>query len=147
MAQVFSSARPVSVLGLRGNEKDDPDLYSICLSHGSSTLTTASDLDGKYSMRAITLASEGAAHLSNNANVQLDPRSPNYQECPPKMLKFSTIDSQVGSPPANYTKFGSYHYKANFVLHLLTLSQLHAFTSSSLKMGSSLRATIMQYTL
>lgn len=147
MAQVFSSARPVSVLGLRGNEKDDPDLYSICSSYGSSTLTKAGDLGDKYSMRAITLVSEEAAPLSNNTNIQLGPRSPNYQERPPKMSKFSTVDSQAGSPSANYSKFGSYHYKANFVRHWLTLSQLHAFTSSSLKMGSSLRATIMQYTL
>ncbi|KAJ6012408.1 hypothetical protein N7522_002763 [Penicillium canescens] len=110
MAQVFSSARPVSVLGLRGNEKDDPDLYSICLSHGSSTLMTAGDLDGKYSMRAITLASEGAAPLSNNANVQSNSQSPNYQERPLKMPTFSTVDSQVGSPPANYTKFVACFY-------------------------------------
>jgi hypothetical protein len=146
--QIFSSARPVSVLDLRGTEKDDPDLYPICLSHGSSTFMKAEDLD-QYSMRAIILASEEAPQFPNKANVQLDLHSPSCQERPPKMPKVSTATSQVDSPPPeNYSpKFGSYHYEANFILHLLTLTQLHVFTSSSLKTGSSLRANIMLYTL
>ncbi|KAJ5288299.1 hypothetical protein N7508_011074 [Penicillium antarcticum] len=110
MAEVFSSARPVSVLGLCGNEKDDPDLYSICLSHGSSTLTKAGDLDDKYSMRAINLAYEGAACLSNNADERLDLQSPSCQERPPKMPKISTMDSQMVSPPANHSKYVACFY-------------------------------------
>jgi hypothetical protein len=35
-AEILSSARPVSVLGSRGNVKDDPDLYPIPLPHGLS---------------------------------------------------------------------------------------------------------------
>lgn len=121
MAQIFSSARPVSILGLRGDKKDDPDLYSVRLSHGSSTLTKAGNLDDQYSTGAINLAFEGAAYMSNNANVQLNLQSPNCQERSPKMPKVFTVDSQVGSPPANQSKFGSNHYKANLLSFICLL--------------------------
>jgi hypothetical protein len=148
MTQIFLSARPVSVLGLRGNEKDDPDLYPFCLSLGSSSPMKAGALDNQYSIRAIKLASEGAAQSSEKANVKLNLYSPDCQERPPKMPKVSIGTSQVGSPPLenHSSKSGLYHNKANFSLRFLTLSQLHAFTSNSLETGSSSRATIMQYT-
>jgi hypothetical protein len=145
--EIFSSARPVSVLGLRANVKDDLDLHLICLSDGSSTFMKDGLLENQHSTRAITLASEGAAHLSKKANVELDFYSPDSQERPPKMPKVSIGTFQGSPPPANHSsKSGPYHNKANSILHLLTLSQLRAFTSSSLKAGSSPKATITQYT-
>ncbi|KAJ5982804.1 hypothetical protein N7451_012904 [Penicillium sp. IBT 35674x] len=79
MAQILSSARPVTILGLRDNMKDDPDLYPIC-------------------MRAITLPSEGAGHSSNEADVHLDLHSPSGQGRPPKMPKLTTVSAEMGSP-------------------------------------------------
>ncbi|KAJ5981958.1 hypothetical protein N7451_012058 [Penicillium sp. IBT 35674x] len=103
MARIFSTARPVSVLGTRGDKKDDPDLYPICLSHILSTSMRFGDLD-THSMRAITLASDGAAQLLNEADVQSDLHSSRGQERPPKMPKTSTVTAQVGSPsPTNLT--------------------------------------------
>ena len=97
MTQIISSARPVSVFGLRGNEKDDPDIYPICLSHGWSASMETGDLGNQYSIRAITLASEGAAQVSEKANIKLDLQSPDCQERPPKMPQVSISTSQVGS--------------------------------------------------
>lgn len=92
-AEALSSARPVSVLGLRGNMKD-------------------SLLEDQHSTGAITLASEGAAHLKN-ANVQVDSHSSHCQDRSPKPLKGS-IGTSASSPfPADLSKFGSYHRKAN----------------------------------
>ncbi|KAJ5367846.1 hypothetical protein N7541_001787 [Penicillium brevicompactum] len=52
MTEILSSARPVSVLDLRGNEKDDPDLYPICLSHGMSNSIKADISDNQHSIQA-----------------------------------------------------------------------------------------------
>jgi hypothetical protein len=130
MTEILSSAHPVSVLGLRGIVNDDPDLYPIRLSHDSSTSLEAGVLENRYSIRATTLASEGAAQFPENANLRLDIKSPDRQERPPKMPKVS----------------GTYHNNATCFFRFLTSSQLHAFMSSSLKMGSSPRVIIMQYT-
>jgi hypothetical protein len=148
MTEIFSSARPVSVLGLRGNVNDDPDLYSVRFSHDSSTSMKAGVLDNQNSIPATTLASEGATQLPKQANSKLGIHSPDCQERPLKLAKVSNGTSQVASPPLEHhsSKSGLYHNKANFSLRFLTLSQLHAFTSNSLEMGSSPRATIMQYT-
>lgn len=144
MTGVLSSARPVSELRHRGNEKDDPDLYPICL---SSTSLTAEVLENQDGMHLITSAPKVAAQLSKKANLQLNLHTPDLEERPPKMPKSLITASQSCSSPANHSfNSGMYHYNANLVLYFLTLSQLHASTSNSLKTGRSPRATIMQYT-
>ncbi|KAJ5655894.1 hypothetical protein N7507_007844 [Penicillium longicatenatum] len=52
MADILSSARPVSELRIRGDEKDDSDLYSIYL---SNALMKARILDTQYSITSIAL--------------------------------------------------------------------------------------------
>ncbi|KAJ5348593.1 uncharacterized protein N7506_001846 [Penicillium brevicompactum] len=99
ITEIISSVRLVSVLGLRGNVNDDPDLYPIRLSHESSTSINAGVLDNQYSIPATTLVSEGATQLPKKANSKLDFQSPNCQERPPKMAKVSIGFSQLGSPP------------------------------------------------
>jgi hypothetical protein len=148
MTEMVSSARPVSVLGLPGNVDDDPDLYPIRLLHESSTSMKAGVQDNQYSIPATTLASEGATQLPKKANLNLDLQSPDCQERPPKMAKVSIGFSQLGSPPHEnqLSKSSQYRSNANFVFCLLTLSQLHAFMSSSHKAGNSPRVTIMRYT-
>jgi hypothetical protein len=148
MTEILSSARPVSVLGLRGNVNDDPDQYSIRLSHESSTSMKARVLDNQNSIPATTLASEGATQLPKQANSKSGILSPDCQERPLKLAKVSIGTSQVGSPPPETHLFrsGTYDNNEKFVFRSLTLSQLHAFTSSSLKSGSSPRVIIMQYT-
>ncbi|KAJ5473971.1 hypothetical protein N7475_003537 [Penicillium sp. IBT 31633x] len=102
-SEILSSARSVSVLGLRGNVNDDPDLYHICLSHESSTSIKDGVLDHQCSVRATTLASEGAAQFPKKANLRLDIHSPDCQERLPKMPKVSIGTSDVGSPaPENH---------------------------------------------
>lgn len=109
MTQIISSARPLSVLGLRGNEKDDPDLYPICLSNGSSNSMGNGVLNNQYRRYAIDLASEGAAQLPKKANMKLDLFSPDCQERPLKMPKVSIGTSQVGSATdaSESCKYGS----------------------------------------
>ncbi|OQE10605.1 hypothetical protein PENFLA_c086G11058 [Penicillium flavigenum] len=77
-AEALSSARPVSVLGLRGNMKD-------------------SLLEDQHSTGAIILASEGAAHLKNG-NVQVDSHSSDCQKRSPKTIVGT---SRSSPPPAN----------------------------------------------
>lgn len=144
MTDVLSSARPMTKLCLRGNEKDDPDLYPICL---SSTSLTAGLLDNQECTHVIDSASELAGQWSKRASLQLDLETTDCQEPPPKMPKVLIRATHVCSSPAkDSSKFGTYHNETNFVLRFLTLSQLHAFSFDSLKTGRSPRAIIMQYT-
>ncbi|KAJ5946417.1 hypothetical protein N7454_003256 [Penicillium verhagenii] len=102
MTDILSSARPVSKLRIRGDEKDDPDLYPICLSNAS---TKTGDLKSEYSVHVINSGFEGAAQLSRKANLQLGLHSPDCQERPPKMPRVSIRTCQVCSPsPANTSK-------------------------------------------
>ena len=96
-ADALSSARPVSVFGLHGNMKDGL-------------------LEDQHSTGAITLASEGVAHLLKSANVQVDSHSSDCQERSPKIL----VGTSRSSPPANHSsKSGSYHRKENsFFIYL-----------------------------
>lgn len=87
MTQVFSSARPFSVLGLRGNEKDDPDLYSISSSDGMSNFTKAGISKNQDSIPAIPSAYEGVAQLSKEANAESDLHNPGREVRPPQNSK------------------------------------------------------------
>lgn len=77
--EVLSSARPVSVLALRGDMKDGL-------------------LDDQHSTGAINLVSEGAAQSPNKANIQVHPHSPVCQERPPK-IPYGSVGAPKSSPP------------------------------------------------
>ncbi|KAK4957023.1 hypothetical protein LTR66_013265 [Elasticomyces elasticus] len=99
MTQIFSSARPFSVLGLRGNEKDDPDLYSISSSHGMSNFTKAGISENQDSIPALPSAYEGVAQLSKEANAESDLHNPGREVRPPKIPRISIDYLQVSFPP------------------------------------------------
>ncbi|KAJ5367182.1 hypothetical protein N7541_001123 [Penicillium brevicompactum] len=90
MTQIFSSARPFSVLGLRGNEKDDPDVYSISSSDGMSNFTKAGISKNQDSIPAIPSAYEGVAQLSKEANAESDLHNPGREvSFPPPQTHYS----------------------------------------------------------
>ncbi|KAJ5243844.1 hypothetical protein N7489_003940 [Penicillium chrysogenum] len=138
-AEILSSARPVSVLGSRGNVKDDPDLYPIPLPHGLKKPI-------RHTCYEIGLRKSGS--ISETRQRKLDLHSPDCQDRPPKMTELPIRPSELGfpSPASHSSKSGSYDIKADFVLHLLTVVVACIdvqFTQS----GKQLRAAIMQYTL
>jgi hypothetical protein len=123
-AEALSSARPVSVLGLRGNMKD-------------------SLLEDQHSTGAIILASEGAAHLKNG-NVQVDSHSSDCQKRSPKTI----VGTSRSSPPPAIILQSPVRITEKQVRSSYTyISQLRASMSCSLKAASKVRAPIMQYTL
>ncbi|KAJ5556321.1 hypothetical protein N7494_000236 [Penicillium frequentans] len=99
MTDVLSSTRPVSGFCLRGNERDDPDLYPVC---PSSTFSAAGVLDNQ-DIHVTNSTSELAAQLSEKANLQSDLHALDYQERPPKMPKTSVKTSRVCSSPAKHS--------------------------------------------
>ncbi|KAJ5890067.1 hypothetical protein N7504_010877 [Penicillium tannophilum] len=99
MTDVLSSIRPVSGFCLRGNERDDPDLYPVC---PSSTFPAGGVLDNQ-DIHGTNSTSELAVQLSEKANIKSDLYALDYQERPPKMPKTSVKTSRACSSPAKHS--------------------------------------------
>lgn len=147
--ELFSSARPESVLTFRGNERDDPDLYPVTLPRGMDTVMKTGYLNNQQTeSTSMTSASENSVSSSKETYVQLDhPRSPfNLQR--PLQISNVCFGALQGSPlPAiQLNKAGSYHNRRTPFHIVLTFSQSHAFMYISNKVEMRSRATIMQFT-
>ncbi|CAG7918533.1 unnamed protein product [Penicillium olsonii] len=115
MQEMFSSTRPVSILGLRGEETDDPDLYPIQLSGDvrfeKSNRHTINDLQSAESMipspaNTNTSSSNSPPSFNNRAlqrpiTIQ---RNPSRDSLPRGYLEAVGIDASYRPPAESLPK-------------------------------------------
>lgn len=147
--ELLSSPHRVSVLGLRGNERDDPDLYPVILPGRSNTLMETQVMNNQPLKRThTTSASEGSVRWLKGRYVQLNHAEPLFCTQRPLEMRKVTISPLQGSSLSAKcaSNAGSYHSEKMCFHNLLTLLQLHAFTSNLSMLDNCSRATIMQHT-
>jgi hypothetical protein len=149
MHEVLSSARQMSVLRSRGNERDDPDLHPVILSHMENTVTkTGCKNSQQMGSTPTTSAFENSVRPLKKIYLQSSHLESPVSPQSPHGIRNVSIGALQGSslPAIQSLKAGSYHYESIFLHIILTFSQLHAFMCSSKKVERCSRATIMQFT-
>lgn len=126
MHELFSSAREVSVLRLRGDEQDDPDLHPVTLPRGTSTLSNSGYMNNQHlESTSVTLTSKTSVQSSTKSYEPVDRLQSSVNLQPPLEIPKVSVGALQGSPlPAKLSfKTGSYHNDTTSFHALLTLSQ------------------------